>query len=131
MPTLTESEITSRFIGKPVSMERLSKCTQRNGMSQNPAIYIAYSCGFLYKQELRELFGVTDELKEMWERKGIDFNVCIHLIEDKIVFCGIDKYHESDGARPSCRTLKCTQQDLRIALSILQYICEIGNREGD
>lgn len=123
MATLTENEIMSQFIGKAVSMERLTKCTHRNGIGREPAVYIAYSCGFLYNQELRELFGVTDKLKEQWERRGTEFNVCIHINDGTIVFCGIDKYHESDGARPTMRSLKCTQQELRIALNILQYVC--------
>lgn len=122
MAKLSENDITDLFIGKSISAEKLTKCAHRNGTSEDPAVYIAYSCGFLYNQELRELFGVTDKLKEQWERRGIDFNVCVHIIEDKIVFCGIDKYHESEGARPGYRSLKCTQQELRIAQRILSYI---------
>lgn len=121
MAVLTEKDITSQFVGKTVSFENLTKYTYRNGTCNDPAVYIAYSCHFLYNRELRELFGVTDKLKEQWERRGIDFNVGVHTIGDKIIYCGIDKYREDDGARPSCRDLKCTQQELRIALRILTY----------
>lgn len=122
MATLSENNITAQFIGKSISMENLIKCARKNRTTEDGIEYIVYSCGFLYKQELRELFGITDKLKDQWERRGIDFNVCIHIREDRIVYCGIDKYHESEGARPGYRSLKCTQQELRIAQRILNYI---------
>jgi hypothetical protein len=122
MASLSERDITTQFIGKTVLQDNLTKCANKNGACNEPAEYIVYSCGFLYKKDLRELFGITDKLKEQWERRGIDFNVCIHTSEDKIVACRIDKYHESEGARPGYRSLKCTQQELRIAQRILSYI---------
>lgn len=123
MATLTEKDITARFTGLPVNTAHLARCAHRNGTGTNPVVYIAYSCGFLHDQQLRELFGVTDKLKEQWERRGTDFNVCIHLRDDEIIYCGIDKSNEGDGARPSGgRDLKCTQQELRIARRILEYI---------
>ena len=122
MAALSEKDVTSQFVGKVISMEKLTKCAHRNGTGNAPAVYIAYSCGFLYNQELRELFGVTDKLKEQWERRGIDFNVGVHISGDRIIYCGIAKYNESDGARPSYRDLKCTQQELRVAKRILEYI---------
>ena len=63
MAVLTEKDITSQFVGKTVSFENLTKYTYRNGTCNDPAVYIAYSCHFLYNRELRELFGVTDKLK--------------------------------------------------------------------
>ena len=122
MTTLSEKAITSQFTGLPVCAENLTRCAHKNGSNNNPAVYIVYSCGFLYDQELRELFGVTDKLKDLWERRGTDFNVCLQITDGKIVTCGIDKHHEGDGARPSCRYLKCTQQELRIARKILEFI---------
>lgn len=123
MATLTEKDITSQYIGRTLCPEAVARCANRNGTGTNPVVYIVYSCRFLYDRELLELFGVTDKLKDLWERRGTDFNVCIHLREDKIVYCGIDKLNEGDGARPSGgRDLKCTQQELRIARRILDYI---------
>ena len=123
MTPLSEKEITSQFIDCVINAEALKRCANRNGTGTNPVVYIVYSCRFLYDRELLELFGVTDKLKDLWERRGTDFNVCIHLREDKIVYCGIDKLNEGDGARPSGgRDLKCTQQELRIARRILDYI---------
>ena len=123
MTSLIESEIMSQAIGRTVNAEHLARCANRNGIGTNPVVYIVYSCRFLYDRELMEMFGVTDKLKDLWERRGTDFNVCIHLWEDKIVYCGIDKFREGDGARPSGgNDLKCTQQELRIARRILEYI---------
>jgi hypothetical protein len=122
MATLSENIITDQFTGLPVNMDHLTRCAHKNGQGTNPAVYIVYSCGFLYKKELLELFGVTDKLKDLWERRGIEFNVCLHITDGKIVSCGIDKYTESGGARPSMTTPKCTQQELRIALRILEFV---------
>lgn len=122
MATLTETDIIAPFIGKTIDAEKLTKCAQRNGPKPDGMEYIVYSCGFLYNKDLRETFGVTDQQKEMWERKGTEFNVHLHILDEKITFCQISKYHEGAGARPTYRSLKCTQQDLHIALNILQYI---------
>lgn len=122
MAALSEFDITSGFVGRPVHMESLNRCAHKNGSGREPAVYIVYSCGYLYDQELRELFGVTDKMKDLWERRGTDFNVCLEIADGKIVTCTIDKHHEGDGARPSCQDLKCTQQELRIARRILQYL---------
>lgn len=122
MSKLTEQEICASFIGRAVSADKLSICAQKNGSGREPAVYIVYSCGFLYDQELLELFGVTAKQKDQWERRGTDFNLCFQISDNKIVACTIDKHHEGDGARPSCQDLKCTQQELRIARRILEYI---------
>ena len=125
MNVLSENEIISKYIGRSLCQEALARCANRNGTGSNPVVYIVYSCRFLYDWELRELFGITDKLKDLWERRGTDFNVCIHLRDDRIVSYSIDKSHEGDGARPSGgHDLKCTQQELRIARRVLDYITE-------
>lgn len=98
MANLSEQDISSQFIGLSVNSVNLMKCAQRNGTAMNPAIYIVYSCGFLYKQELMDLFGVTAKLKEQWERRG------------------------TASAKASCNPMKCTQQELHIAKRILDYV---------
>lgn len=123
--TLSENSITSQYIDLPVRMESLTRCARRNRQTANGDEYIVYSCGFLYSKELRELFGVTDKLKDLWERRGTDFNLCLQIADGRIVNCAIDKHHEGDGARPSCQDLKCTQQELRIARRILEYLTKV------
>lgn len=122
MTNLTEIDITSQFIGQPVRMEHLTKCGHKNRETKEGIEYIVYSCGFLYDQNLREIFGVTPALKEQWERRGTEFNLYVYIDNEKIVSCKLSKYREGGGARPTCYSLKCTQQELRIAQRILEYI---------
>lgn len=122
MPVLTDQEIYIPFIGHAVHVENLARCAHRNGSGREPAEYIVYSCGFLYDKELRELFGVTDKLKDLWERRGTEFNVYLYIADGILTNCHILKYTESGGARPSMSTPKCTQQELRIVRRILNYI---------
>lgn len=122
MPMLTEPNIFAPFIGLPVNMDHLARCAHKNGSGKEPAEYIVYSCGFLYNQELRELFGVTGKLKDLWERRGTEFNIYLYITDNVLTAANILKYTESGGARPSMTTPKSTQQELRIARRILEFI---------
>lgn len=122
MAPLSERDIVSQFIGHTINVEALKKCARKNGSGEGPAEYIVYSCGFLYDHELRELFGITDKLKDLWERRGIEFNIYLYIADNILTTAKIFKYTESGGARPTMTTPKCTQQELRIAQRILNYI---------
>ena len=122
MQNLSERDIIDRFIGRTVNRESIERCANRNGTGREVAEYIVYSCGFLYDRELRELFGVTDKLKDMWERRGTEFNVYLYITDNVLTAANILKYTESGGARPSMTTPKCTQQELRVAQRILDYV---------
>lgn len=122
MSILSETDIQQAFIGQSVCMEKLTRCARRNRQTANGDEYIVYSCGFLYDQELRELFGITDKLKDLWERRGTEFNVYLYIQDGILNSSHILKYSESCGARPTMNTPKCTQQELRIARRILNYI---------
>ena len=122
MTSLSENSITSQYTGLPVNLETLARCAHKNGQEMEPAVYIVYSCGFLYDQQLRELFGITDKLKDLWERRGTEFNVYLYIQDGIITGSKILKYTESGGARPTMTTPKCTQQELRIARRILDYV---------
>lgn len=123
MATLSETDVTSQAIGRTICSEHLARCARKNRTTKDGIEYIVYSCGFLYDQELRELFGVTDKLKDLWERRGTEFDLYFYIEGDRIVSCQINKFREGDGARPSYSSLKCTQQELRIAQRILDYLC--------
>lgn len=122
MQSLTENVILSSYTGHAVSMENLSRCARKNRVAEKGAEYIIYSCGFLYDPALLEQFGVTDKLKDLWERRGTEFNVYVYVDDGVISACHISKYREGDGARASYNPLKCTQQELRIAQRILSFI---------
>ena len=122
MATLSENNITAQFSGHSVCMDRLARCARKNRETAEGTEYIVYSCGFLYDQELRELFGVTDKLKDLWERRGTEFNIYLYIADNILTAAKIFKYTESADARPTMTTPKCTQQELRIARRILEFI---------
>lgn len=124
MAVLTEENIISGYAGLTINDNALTRCARKNGSGKEPAEYIIYSCGFLYDQELREMFGVTDKLKDLWERRGTEFNVYLYISDGVLTKANILKYTESGGARPSMTTPKCTQQELRIARRILSYVTQ-------
>ena len=119
---LTEGGIISLFIAHTVNDEQLRNCANKNRCTSKGVEYIVYSSKFLYDAQLREIFGVTDKLKDLWERRGTEFNIYLYVSDGALVAANIFKYTESGGARPSISTPKCTQQELRIAKRILEYI---------
>lgn len=122
MVLLSEADILSSYSNRAVRMDNLTRCARKNRETEAGDEYIVYSCGFLYDPALREQFGVTDKLKDLWERRGTEFNVYVYVNGGVITECHISKYREGEGARASYNPLKCTQQDLRIARRILDYI---------
>lgn len=123
--SMSDKEIIVPFVGKSVNQENLARCAHKNGSDKDPAEYIVYSCGFLYKKDLRELFGVTDKLKDLWERRGTEYNVYLYITDNILTAAKILKYTESGGARPTMTTPKSTQQELRIARRILEYVTAV------
>lgn len=121
MANLTEEALIAQYIGGLIHTEHFAKCATKNGDSGE---YIVYSCGYLYKPELCEAFGVTDKLKDLWERRGTEFNIYLCISDGYLTSARIFKYTESGGARPSISTPKCTQQELRIARRILSYVTQ-------
>lgn len=119
---LTENGIISPFIGARVNPDILAACARLNRAADEGDEYIVYSCGFLYDQAIREQFGVTEQLKEHWERRGTEFNLYLYVRDGIITACHISKFRDGDGPRSGYSPLKCTQQELRIARRILDYI---------
>ena len=118
MHKLTERDIIVPFIGKQINPETFSKVTNKN------RIRIA---DYIDNPQYCELFGITDRLKEMWGYSGVEFTM--HLtVEDGIITKGyIDKLSERGGGhgRPITKVLSISQQELRIARRVLQYITKI------
>ena len=122
MPAILEKDLAESFIGKEINGENLTTCAMCNRKDPESDEYIIYSCSFMYKLDLKDAFGVTDKLKDLWERRGTEFNIHLYVSDSKLVSCKIFKYKESSGARPSLTTPKCTQQELRVARRILDYV---------
>lgn len=123
MANLTEQDILAPVIGQSVCLDGLGFYAKRNSETEIGTEHIIYICDLMYDQKLRELFGITDKLKDLWERRGTVFNIYLYL-DGGIVRDGcIRKFSEGEGARPSGgSSLTCTQQELRIARRILSYI---------
>ena len=124
MSNLSEIDIQKAFIGHSVCMENLTRCADRHTRNTNDGtVYTVFISTFIYSQDLRELFGITDSMREKWERSGVDFNLYITVKDNAITKISTDKYREvGANARPVIRPLKETQQELRIARRIIDYI---------
>lgn len=123
MANLTEQDILAPVIGQSVCLDGLGFYAKRNAETEKGVEHIIYICDLMYDQKLRELFGITDKLKDIWERRGTVFNIYLYLNGRIVRKCSMEKFSEGDGARPSGgRSLTCTQQELRIARRILSYI---------
>lgn len=120
MSNISENEILSPFISKAVNHEELNSL----GELHHGAEYIICNRRYMDDPQLRELFGVTERLKEQWEYSGVDFNLYLTIDGNTIVKARLDKYRELGGGhgRPVVRPLKETQQELRIARRILEYL---------
>ena len=119
MNNLTEQDITSQFIGKSVNTETFNKVAYKNGSE-----YIICNVDYIDAPQYCELFGITDRLKWMWKYSGVDLTIYL-TIEDGII-TKAHLYKSSEGCgghgRPSSRVLTVSQQELRVARRILQYI---------
>lgn len=123
MAQLTENSIAALAVGQKVNEANLAKCTHKTG---GRADYVAYSCDYLYKRELIELFGVTPKLKESWERRGVEFDIYFHITDGIIDSCRISKTSETTlSARGCADWLVPSQQELRIARRIIQFVTAI------
>ena len=78
---------------------------------------------------LTQLFRITPALTSGWQNRGVAFGVQLYINAGCIAGGSIIKYKEtcSDcGLRPSGYEMAPTQQELRIAKRILEYLIEDG-----
>lgn len=120
MADLIERDIFASFIGKTVNHETCKKPVRHNGGNN----YLICNADYKDDPQLRETFGITDRLKEVWEYSGVDFTICLTVEEGIITEGHIYKCREGGGGhgRPVVRPLKETQQEMRVARRILAYI---------
>jgi hypothetical protein len=120
MNKLTEQGIISPFIGKPVNQEHFNNIGYRNGGNN----YLICNADYINKPQYLEMFGITDRLKWMWEYSGVDFTVFLTIENGTITECHLYKCKEGFGGhgRSVSQVLSVTQQELRVARRILQYI---------
>lgn len=119
MSKLTEQDVILPFVGKKVNRTAFEEMARYNSYE-----YVICSSRYLDKPNFLKLFCITEKLKEHWEYSGVEFELHLSISDDIITNAHIDKYWESGGGhgRPSVHVLKETQQELRIARRILQFI---------
>lgn len=123
MVNLSEMDIIVPVIGKNVDLKKLGFYAKRTTNASNGSFATIYVCDMRDDKNLRELFGITDKLKDAWDRQGTNITVYMKFEGDSVCVCGIRKFSDGEGARPSgCSSLTCTQQELRIVRRILSYI---------
>lgn len=122
MAKLTEIDIIALFIGKTVNQEHFDNIGHRS-LGNN---YFICNEDYLTKPQYLEIFGITARLEEMWGYSGIDFSICLTLEDGGITKCHIDKcrYGGIGHGRPVTHVLSVSQQELRVARRILQYITD-------
>lgn len=122
MPKLTEQDIISPFIGNTVSQEHFNKIGYSNGGNN----YLICNADYINNPQLCEAFGITDRLKWKWGYSGVDFTIYLTIVDNTIREGHI--YKAKDGCsghgRSSSQVLSISQQELRVAKRILQYITE-------
>ena len=119
MSKLTERDIIAPFIGKSVNPETFSKVVYTNHGSHRIS-----NADYIDDPQCCELFGITDWLKEQWEYSGVEFTMHLTVEDGIITKAYLDKLREFCGGhgRPITKVLSISQQELRIARRILQYI---------
>lgn len=119
MPKLTEQDIIRPFIGKVVNPETFANVAYKNGSR-----YIICNADYIDKQQYCQLFGVTDRIKELWGYSGVDFTIFLTVDDGVITQAHLYKAKESCGGhgRSTSRVLTESQQELRVARRILEYI---------
>ncbi len=120
MAKLTERDIIAPFLGKAVNQENFKKIGYNNGGNK----YLICNADYINKEVFCTLFGITDRLKWMWGYSGVDFTLCLTFDNWTVTECHLYKCREGGGGhgRPVSTVLTETQQELRVARRILQYI---------
>lgn len=119
MNKLTEKEIFSQFIDKAVNTDTFAKVAYKNGSE-----YMICNADYIDDPQYCELFGITDLLKWKWQYSGVDFTIYLTVEDGTITKAHLYKAKEGCGGhgRSTSSVLTETQQELRVARRILQYI---------
>ena len=118
----TEKDIVIPFIGKAINKKRFNDIACHNRGNS----YLICNADYIGKPQYIDMFGITDRLKEMWEYSGVEFCLFLTLDNCTITKCHIDKirYGGIGHGRPVTHVLSVSQQELRVARRILQYITD-------
>ena len=121
MARLTEREIFAPFIGKAVN-ERFTELIWH----EFEGVHILHNHEWIDNPALREQFGVTDKLYEDWLYRGIEYELHLPVDDREVLGCYVEKFRQGccGHFKPNIHVLTPTQQELRIARRILEYITQ-------
>ena len=132
MAKLAEHEVFAAVVGERVNDDRL----ERLGVSVGAGIGNYEDCTHYllarpeqWDDPLMRLFRITPALTSGWLCRGIAFGIQLYIKNGCIAGGRIIKYKEicnECGLRPSGYEMAPTQQELRIARRILEYLIEDG-----
>jgi hypothetical protein len=98
--------------------------TFTNVAYKNGSEYMICNTDYIDDPQYCELFGITDRLKWMWKYSGVDLTIYLTVEDGVIIKAHLYKAKEGCGGhgRSVSSVLTETQQELRVARRILEYI---------
>lgn len=132
MAKLAEHEVFAAVVGERVNDDRLEQLGASVGAgtgNYEDCTHYLLTQPEQWSDPLVRLFRITPALTSGWLGRGIAFAVQLYLKDGCIAGGRIIKYKETCsecGLRPSGYEISPTQQELRIAKRILEYLIEDG-----
>ena len=119
MAKLTEQEVFAPFIGKALN-DRYVELTWHDFCGT----LILYNYEWMDDPNLRKQFGLTDKLHIDWLYRGIELALALSVDDGEVVGCYVEKNRQASCGhfKPNIYALTPTQQELRIAGRILEYV---------
>ena len=121
MARLTEQEMFTPFIGKP-----LSKNYANLTWHECEEAFILYNYEWMDNHDLRKQFGLTYKLHEDWLYRGVEYALHLSVDDGEVVGCFVEKIRQGSCGhfKPNTHVLSPTLQELRIARRVLEYITQ-------
>ena len=137
MARVNEHEIFAKILGEKVNLRRLEQIGCHNGKgsgaySDCDEYYIA-NVDYDDKEAFQQRFRLTETLLERWHYYGIDFSIYLYVSKGTVAGGHIYKYRETSMTshyRPSGYAMEPTQQEIRVANRMLNYLTEEEDNHG-
>jgi hypothetical protein len=131
MARIDEQKMIAEFVGNKINMDTFGVVALPNGCGYGDYAdcdeYIVYHDEYYDDECLATIFKITPTIAEKWDYDGIDFRLYLYIKEGFFMGGCLFKYRDttcSSHFRPTGYMLTPTQQEIRIAKRILEYIIE-------
>lgn len=138
MAELLETETFASFLDCAVIQERLKQVWRSNGKGGGSYAdceeYIIRHADYYYDEALVKRFGLTDAIRERWDRTGVDFSIHLYLRDGRIAGGHIFKYQKPGRCHsfpPIGYETEPTLQEIRITKRILTYLTSDPSKKGE